>query len=101
MQETVVLRTTDLEESLVVLATTGALAPRLLQASWKAVENIRSISTKLPAYAPGSDPRNNGTPLQLKRQGSEVVACHETPCFSWTPQATAPIEYKQKLLREQ
>lgn len=68
MQNTVVLRTIDLEESLVGLAMTGALAPRLLESSWKAVENIRSISTKLPAYAPGSDPRNNATPLQLKNK---------------------------------
>ena len=66
MQNTMVLRTTDLEESLAGLAITGALPPGLLEASWKALENIRSISTKLPAYASGSDPRNNGTPLQLK-----------------------------------
>jgi hypothetical protein len=57
MQNTVVLRTTDLEESLAGLAITGALAPVLLQASWRALENIRAISTKLPAYSSASNPR--------------------------------------------
>ena len=66
MQNTVVLRTTDLEESLVGLAITGALTPRLLEASWKAVENIRSISTKLPAYSSGSDPKNDVTSVEKK-----------------------------------
>ena len=68
MQNRVVLRPTDLEESLVDLAITGALAPRLLEASWKAVESIRLISTKLPAYAYGSDPRNDGQATSIEKK---------------------------------
>lgn len=51
-----VIRTVNPEEPLYELATFGALTPALITTSWQALENIRLISTKLPAYQSGTHP---------------------------------------------
>jgi len=62
MENTVVLREIDLEEPFADLATSGALTPRVMLKSWEAMEGIRLIAAKLPAYQSGGDPQ--GTLLQ-------------------------------------
>jgi hypothetical protein len=68
-----VLRSANFEESFAGLAITGALAPRLLADSWKALESIRAISTKLPAYAASSNPGLIAQCRFNKEAGTEMM----------------------------